>query len=458
MSEKRTSRRKKGQSVEYSPLRNHRVPRRVKSTNSPEEEQPSPSASVTLKVEKTDSENSDEVFSDAKSSPGELFHSDPDTTVLKSPIEPEIHSSWLFRQVKVDTSEVFELSYLFESREKTTTMTSASGPADYSLMPKYNKALTSREVSLFLKQYKLWGTQQKLSDNAMKASLALAFQNEDAQRWCLLNVDAAHDTTVKYDAFVKSFLEEAPLQHNSSGVEIMKLMSEPPGQNEQISSYLIRIRYNLGDDWDTANEQNNTRLLLENLPRSIVAYIDCKGNKPDTFKKLLKLVREYEQQGHDNFSTHPNVKVEANVSAAASEEFSDMKTLMQVLIREVAEIKSSSATQQNRNINPNSRGSNMRRGNNNFQNQNSGRSRPPTCYTCNKPGHLARNCYSNNNFRGRGRGRGRGGARVFQNSGYYQYVPYQPTAPPNQQWQSFPALQQQQPSQPIVTYPTHTGN
>ncbi len=456
MSEKRTSRRKANKSVEYPPLEVHRIPRRVKSTNSPEEEQPSPSADVTFKIEKTDSDNSDEVFGDAKSSPGELFHSDPDTTILKSPKkEPELNIKWLFKQVKVEKSVVFDISWLFKSEKQATIM---STPADYSLMPKYNKALTSREVSLFLKQYKLWGTQQKLSDNAMKASLALAFQNEDAQRWCLLNADAAHDTAVSYNAFVKQFMEEAPLQHNSSGVEIMKLMSEPPGPNEQISSYLIRVRYNLGDDWDTANEDNYTTLLTENLPRSIVAYIDCKGNKPDTFKKLLKLVREYEKQGNDNVSTHPNVKLEANVSAAASDELTDMKTLMQVLIREVAEIKSASATPQNRNFNPNSRGTNMRRGNNFHQNQVPGRSRPPTCYTCNKIGHLARNCYSNNNVRGRGRGRGQRGARVFQNSGYYQYVPFQSTAPTNQQWQSFPALQQQQPSHPVVTFPPHTGN
>lgn len=333
----------------------------------------------------------------------------------------------------------------------------AAMATDYTLMPKYDKPLISRDVSLFLRQFKLWGSQQKLTPNALKATLALAFQNEDAKRWCIINADKAANALIDFDEFVKLFMAQAPIQTTSSTADYIRLMSETPKPDELASSYLIRVRYNCGDEWNDC-EEDNVHLLIENLPKPLATFINCKNSDPKTFNELLKVVREYEVQGRDTVSHSPSTKQEVTVqSTVANQEFSDMKTLMQVLIREVAEIKSTSVNTTNSSrghAHQQSRGSFRGRVN---HNNNTQRNYAPRCYTCNRTGHLARDCY--NNFRGRGRGRGstRGGGRVFQNSGYYQYTPFPIATPPQQQWQRYPALQQQ--NQPIITYPANpTGN
>ena len=72
---------------------------------------------------------------------------------------------------------------------------------DFGLMPKYSKPLNRRDLNLFFQQYASWTAQQKLSDAAAKASLILAFQNEDARNWCIVNSARANDTTVTFAQF-----------------------------------------------------------------------------------------------------------------------------------------------------------------------------------------------------------------------------------------------------------------
>lgn len=351
---------------------------------------------------------------------------------------------------------------------KTEVDSTPSSPmpkmTDYTTMPKYSKPLISRDVKLFLKQYELWGNQQKLTVVAMKSALLLAFDNEDARRWFLLAHEKAVDNVTSFKEFTDLFLQQAPIQ-SSSSAEIYKILTELPQQHEMASSYLLRIRYRAGDDWTAENEPTFISILIDNLPKAIASFIACK-DKPDNFKELLLLVREYEQQGHETTAYNTMIKKEVPVSAVSDQSHSqlnDIQSMVQVLFREVAEIKSVGSqtappSQQARHQQQqNHRGHGYRgRGRGSYGNTESRQ-----CNYCFKSGHIMRDCYTRlrdmgitppNRHRGRMFTRGRGNYQQHYQSYYQQQFP--PAWPA-----AAPALtqygQQQSPqhTQYYVTYP-----
>lgn len=333
--------------------------------------------------------------------------------------------------------------------------------ADFSIMPKFTGPLYERSVRLFFQQYKLWVSQQKLTENAAKASLPLAFQCDDARHWCFINADKASDATVSLKTFCDDFLSEAPVIR-SSPADVFKVLTEIPKQSELASAYLLRARYQIGDAW-TENEGEYTQILICNLPKPLATYLLTRRVVADNFKDLLKEVRKYEKMGNDS-STANNIKQEVSTwstssDSAQNQSLSDMQSLVQVLLKEVADIKSVTSTSGYR-----GRG----RGGSNFtRGSQTSSQRQIHCYYCNKPNHVARECFTRLRELGQIQQRGRGnrgrGYRVFRNQTpqYTQYPPqYIPATPAlPSMWNQQPALQYQPP--PYVTFPPesrHQGN
>ncbi|CAL8115518.1 unnamed protein product [Orchesella dallaii] len=364
-----------------------------------------------------------------------------------------------------------------------------SSKADYALMPTYDKPLKARDLGLFLKQYRIWANQQRLTENAQKATLALAFKQESARNWCLINADLAASVDTTFDEFIEKFLQEAPIE-TTCYAEVIKLITTPPDPKEPVSAHLLRLRCQLSDEWpdDAAKEAAMILYVLQVLPKPLATFIACK-DKPATFQDLLSLVRAYEKQGQSiapvGASAAP-VPVEAGVLALPAEtaqSLKDMQSMLQVLFHEMAVLKNQSDEpkpvsendddhdedhdedydeshdEDNPESQPNYDNSKNFRGNprdhQNFDNH-------PYCTYCNRTSHTELNCYQRANdllmqaqdklardYQGRDRGRNR---ENFDN-GYCSYDH-------NSQWEHNEPLQynhQQQP--PTNAYPSaNSGN
>lgn len=282
---------------------------------------------------------------------------------------------------------------------------------DYGLMPKFEKPLVAREVRQFMNQFNLWASQQKLTEAAKKSALALAFTTEDAKHWFALKMEKVVDTDVTYSNFVKSFLEEYPLI-TSSGNEVFQLLSEYPRPDEKASSYILRLRYKIGEDWTAERKEGFVDIIIKNLPQHVAAYTSLKGEKPTTFDDLLKVVRDYESQGPDSRNQTNRVKIEvlAAATSASDQDVTYLKSVVQVLLREVAEIRAVNAQP----ANPPAASSNQN------QQQQNPRRNDITCTWCSNIGHKEDVCrgkkaaMEQDNYRGGGRnfrgGRGYGRA------------------------------------------------
>ena len=426
-----------------------------------------------------------------KTSPAAITDPDEAQTEPPSPLSPElsfgsatssIHSdhplSPIPSSVRVDSPPASPFLVRFpdfnssdsESDSDSSSVSQRSTPttmADYNLMPKYDKPLNKRDLNIFFQQFSTWAVQQKLGDNAAKASLILAFQNEDARNWCLINSANAADSKITFTQYRDAFLEQAPIP-SSSSVEVFSLLSQLPLANEMSSSYLLRIRAKLGDDWTSAKEKEYTSIIRQNLPKGLATYVSSQSPLPETFDALLKVTREYEKHGTDPHTPAPVIKQEASAYAVAAtqpNQIEEIPSLMHVLVREVADIKSVRAqppqqTQQQPHGHPqqfqNRRGG--YRGNHNQSNFNYGRGRATslTCHYFGIRGHLQRECRKlqrdqlQQSYRGRG--------RTFHNSSYPQpyFMPQRAI-----EWQQAPALMYQPsaiplPQAPYVTFPPST--
>jgi len=300
----------------------------------------------------------------------------------------------------------------------------------YTFMPKYDKPLNGRELDLFFNHFKLWAGQQRLTENAMKATLALAFTADVAKEWCLLNYNITQDGGVSFDNFVKLFMEQVPMK-KSSPLEVMTMLSTPPDPQNPVSGHLIRLRYRVGKDWPATADQEEGIIaqVVNSFPKELATYIACK-DQPKNYTELLQLVREYEDQGIDTKAapTQPFIKAEIN-KISEDPSFLEMKAMLNILIHEVAAQKMTSDKPKQ----PSDK-SLRKVGDKNEDYYYDSR---PICYICNRRGHIQRDCYYRNPYQHHGFPQFQSGA-FFKNQQDYG---------PQQQWH--PPFH----NTPYVTYP-----
>ncbi|CAL8076448.1 unnamed protein product [Orchesella dallaii] len=179
-------------------------------------------------------------------------------------------------------------------------------------MPKYEQKLTTNQVRLFLRNFRLWTNVKRLNDASMKFMLPLAFKNPEATQWFQLNHAVIEDPLTDFDALCEFFLRDAPM-HNEGQLKMHDILSETPKDGESASAYLFRLRFKAGDAWETMTEETIVDILVDNLPEKLATFIDARG-RPATFDGLKQAVKLYEQK-NDSRTGVPTrrPKQEANI-------------------------------------------------------------------------------------------------------------------------------------------------
>ncbi|CAL8110348.1 unnamed protein product [Orchesella dallaii] len=207
------------------------------------------------------------------------------------------------------------------------------------MMPKYSIALNENAVKLFIRSFNLWGNMKGLSESSKKFFFPLCFVNSEASKWFLLNTSLQEDKSISFDQMCEKFLEDAPMEF-ARDKNLHDLLKEEPKPTESASSYLLRIRFAAGDEWNTMTESRIVDALCNNLPNSLAAFIDVRG-RPDQFDELKTLVRAYERKTDSRLQSRDSLRPareEAGINALAAKvsDENQITKVLEVLVSEIA--------------------------------------------------------------------------------------------------------------------------
>lgn len=83
---------------------------------------------------------------------------------------------------------------------------------------------------------------------------------------------------------------------------LQHILCEKPAINEPASVYILRIRQLGNSKWESMDEEKICDILVQNLPPQIGYYV-LVNDMPDSFKKLINMVLDYEKQGNKSTGT-----------------------------------------------------------------------------------------------------------------------------------------------------------
>jgi hypothetical protein len=197
-------------------------------------------------------------------------------------------------------------------------------------MPKYKaeKKLASKEVDSFLKQFEVWSDQRKYDEKTRKLHLPLAMENRVAQQWFTINQNLATDNAVSWRQFTKALTEECPMEDDDDP-SFAELISMSQGRDEKASIFLQKIRYYYGDKWGQYPEKEIVPAMVKQLTINTRRYIQCRGI-PDTYAKLMEIVKDYEERGGTKDLDKISLKTEADISVVQQEAQQFMKLEEQI--------------------------------------------------------------------------------------------------------------------------------
>ncbi|CAL8140312.1 unnamed protein product [Orchesella dallaii] len=360
-----------------------------------------------------------------------------------------------------------------------------------SLMPKYTeKKLTTSAVKLFFNSFNKWANMKGLTEAQKKCTLPLAFTEREATMWFQVMEDSLSNAGLTTEEIQDAFLEDAPM-HDDMPSNAYEVLSIKPESGETASSYLLRIKHLLKENFQKLTEEIVVDMLMNNLPRHISDWIDLRG-RPITYERLKKSVKEFEKRNDSTAgpstsrsrSHYPSIKAEQSINITQATEKDVQNDVISILSRKLAEMRS-----ENEQIVQNLK-KEIRTEVLNIQGQGQKsaeiRQRPDharkdqviTCRYCKKPDHHVSECPK---LKGRYNSQGRGNyGRVFNNSQMqHQHWPqqmWQQAMQPQQQqryqqapnfqpqnaeqqhasWNQVPVLQYQ--NQPMITFPTENQN
>jgi hypothetical protein len=184
----------------------------------------------------------------------------------------------------------------------------AQPPAHVILMQKdkkpiFKQKITDKKLKNFMQKFEAWATGSALTDANKKSNLSTAFENAGAEQYFSIYQKQISDATITWDTFKKSFIKNCPRDQEEKDIKMVDISSHEQEPTEFALSFVTRIRYLFGDNWDLYKEDELCEAIIRQMLPGIRRFIQIRG-LPATYEELIKIIEEYEGKGMkelDNF-------------------------------------------------------------------------------------------------------------------------------------------------------------
>lgn len=160
-------------------------------------------------------------------------------------------------------------------------------------LAKYTQKLNTNDLSVYLKEFRVWAMFHGLNELQIKCALPLMIKDSEFNWWFSVNARLFTDHGVKFDEFISKIFAECPT-HDYSRRSLLEVLTEKPRDAEMASSYLLRIRFLAGPLWSQMREEALCNVLIGKLLQKLRLFIDIRG-RPETIDGLNSLVKQLEK-------------------------------------------------------------------------------------------------------------------------------------------------------------------